>query len=61
MLPGTYEPRATTETVLHQVVRVHLDRFPADTTAATDGVGLPASSHASSSDFLGCGQLERGR
>jgi hypothetical protein len=32
VLPGTYEPRATTETVLHQVVRAHLDRFLADFT-----------------------------
>jgi hypothetical protein len=46
--PGTNEPRATTETVLHQVVRAHLDGFLAATAAATDGAGLPPSSRASS-------------
>ena len=40
MLPGTYEPRDDGDR-FHQVVRAHLDRFPADTTAAIDGVGLP--------------------
>jgi len=60
MVPGVYEPRATTDTVLHQVVRAHLDRFLADTTAATDGVGLPRFIVREFRDFLGCGQLERG-
>ena len=40
MLPGTYEPRDDGDR-FHQVVRAHLDGFPADTTAAIDGVGLP--------------------
>jgi hypothetical protein len=60
VLPGTYEPRATTETVLHQVVRAHLDRFLAETTIATDGAGLPRFIEREFRDFLGCGQLERG-
>src|SRR5262249_45469675 len=47
VLPEGYTPRATTETVLHQVVRTYLDRF-LETAAATDGAGLPASSSASS-------------
>jgi len=38
--PEVYEPRATTETVLHRVVRANLDRFLAET-AATDGAGMP--------------------
>lgn len=37
VLPGVYEPRVTTETVLRQIVRTHLDRFLAETAAATDG------------------------
>jgi ribosomal protein S27E len=60
VLPGTYEPRATTETVLHQVVRTHLDRFLAETGPATDGAGLPRFIAREFRDFLGCGQLERG-
>ena len=60
MLPGVYAPRTTTETVLHQVVRAHLDCFLADTAVATDGVGLPRFIEREFRDFLGCGQLERG-
>jgi len=41
VLPGVYEPRSTAGTVLHQVVGMHLDRFLAETAAATDGVGVP--------------------
>src|SRR5262249_60596954 len=58
--PDHYAPRATTDTVLHQVVRAHLDRFPAETAAATDGTGLPRFIERELRDFLGCGQLERG-
>src|SRR5262249_14918084 len=60
VLPVDYTPRATTNTVLHQVVRAHLDRFLAETVAATDGVGLPRFIERELRDFLGCGQLERG-
>jgi hypothetical protein len=60
VLPATYEPRATTGTVLHHVVRTHLDRFLAETAAATDGAGLPGFIEYEFRDFLGCGQLERG-
>lgn len=52
MLPGVYEPRATPETVLHQVVRSHLDRF-LTVTAATDGAGLPRFIEREFRDFLG--------
>src|SRR5437762_2667196 len=41
VLPGVYEPRSAAGTVLHQVVRTHLERFLAETAAATDGVGVP--------------------
>jgi hypothetical protein len=36
-----YEPRSTAETVLHAVVRAHLEQFLAATASATDGVGVP--------------------
>jgi len=39
VLPGAYEPRATRERVLRQVVREHLDRFLREAAAATDVVG----------------------
>jgi len=58
--PGVYEPRATAEAVLHQVVRAHIDRFLSETAAATDGTGLPRFIEREFRDFLGCGQLERG-
>src|SRR5262249_2944985 len=47
-------------TVLHRVVRANLDRFLAETAAATDGVGLPRFIERELRDFLGCGQLEQG-
>lgn len=60
MLPGVYEPRATAGTVLHQVVRTHLDRFLAETAAATDGAGVPRFIEREFRHFLGCGALDRG-
>ena len=41
MLPGVYAPRPPAGTVLYQVVGMHLERFLAETAAATDGVGVP--------------------
>ena len=41
MLPGVYEPRSPAGTVLHRVVRTHLERFFAETAAASDGAGVP--------------------
>lgn len=60
MLPEGYVPRAPTDTVLHRIVRAPLDRFLAETAAATDGAGLPRFIAREFRDFLGCGQLERG-
>ena len=55
---GAYEPRATAGTVLHHVVRTHLERFLAAT--ATDGAGVPHFIEREFRDFLGCGALDRG-
>ncbi|HZU40573.1 MAG TPA: transposase [Solirubrobacteraceae bacterium] len=60
MLLGAYAPRSAAGTVLHQVVRTHLDRFLGETAAATDGVGVPGFIEREFRDFLGCGALGRG-
>jgi len=46
--------------VLHQVVRTHLERFLAETAAATEGAGVPRFIEREFRDFLGCGALDRG-
>jgi hypothetical protein len=60
VLPGVYELRSTARTVLHQVVRTHLDRFLAETAAASDGVGVPRFIEREFRDFLGYGALGQG-
>ncbi len=60
MLPGVYGPRSTAGTVLHHVVRTHLERFLAETAAATDGAGVPRFIEREFREFLGCGVLSRG-
>jgi hypothetical protein len=60
VLPGVYEPRTMAGTVLHDVVRTHLDRFLTEMAAATDGAALPRFIEREFRDFLGCGQLDRG-
>lgn len=60
VLAGVYEPRPAAGTVLHHVVRTHLDRFLAETAAAADSTGVPRFVERELRDFLGCGALERG-
>jgi hypothetical protein len=60
VLPGLYEPRSPTGTILHHVVRTHLERFLAETAAATDGAGVPRFIEREFRKFLGCGVLSRG-
>ena len=60
MVGGRYEPRVAEATVLHHVVRTHLEPFLAAAAAATDGAGVPRFVEAEFRAFLGCGLLTRG-
>jgi hypothetical protein len=60
VLLRAYEPRATAGTLLQHVVRTHLERFLAETAAATDGAGVPRFIEREFREFLGCGSLSRG-
>jgi len=55
-----YEPRSAVETLLHAVVRAHLEQFLAATASASDGVGVPRFIEREFRDYLGCGDLRRG-
>lgn len=55
-----YLPRTAEESVLHALVRDHLETFLAETAARSDGVSLPAFVVKEFRDFLGCGVLARG-
>lgn len=54
-----YAPRDATGTVLHQVVREHLESFPGTTTRA-DPSGLPTFLEQEFRAFLDCGVWARG-
>lgn len=54
-----YTPRQAERTVLHQVVREHLEAFLA-TTARADPAGLPAFLEQEFRAFLECGIWSRG-
>src|SRR5262249_15542549 len=55
-----YVPRAAADTVLHGVVREHLETFLAAAAARTDGVGLPRFIEREFRAFLRCGLLAHG-
>ena len=55
-----YQPRAAEGTVLHRVVREHLETFRAEIAARTDGGGLPGFVEREFREFLTCGALSRG-
>jgi hypothetical protein len=55
-----YVPRAAADTVLHGVVREHLEIFLAAAAARTDGVGLPRFIEREFRAFLRCGLLVHG-
>jgi Transposase zinc-binding domain len=57
---GSYARRATDGTVLHGVVREHLEEFLATAAARSDGVGLPGFVAREFRGFLRCGLLVHG-
>ena len=57
---GAYTPRVADGTVLHGVVRDHLETFLAAAAARTDGVGLPPFVEREFRSFLRCGLLVHG-
>ncbi len=57
---ATYQPRAAEGTVLHRVVRDHLETFLREVADRTDGGGLPRFVEREFRQFLTCGALGRG-
>jgi transposase-like zinc-binding protein len=55
-----YVPRVAADTVLHGVIREHLETFLAAAAARTDGVGLPRFIEREFRNFLQCGLLVHG-
>src|SRR5262249_51553167 len=57
---AAYAPRTAIDTVLHGVIREHLETFLAAAAARTDGVGLPHFIEREFRAFLRCGLLVHG-
>src|SRR5881409_3586214 len=57
---ASYEPRVAEGTVLHGVVRDHLESFLREAADRTDGGGLPRFIEREFREFLTCGALARG-
>jgi hypothetical protein len=56
----TYQPRDAEHSVLHAVIREHLEPFLRDASARGDGHGLPRFVEQEFRDFLTCGVLAHG-
>ena len=56
----SYEPRAAAQSVLHRVVRDHLETFLAQAAQVRDGGGVRGSVEQEFRDFLRCGWLAGG-
>ena len=54
---ATYQPRAAEGTVLHRVVRDHLETFLREVADRTDGGGLPRFVEREFREFPTCGAL----
>ncbi|TMB56659.1 MAG: DUF4102 domain-containing protein [Deltaproteobacteria bacterium] len=57
---GGYQPRSSEGSVLHGLVRDHLETFLQAAIARGEGTGLPDFVEREFRDFLGCGVLARG-
>jgi len=57
---GGYQPRSSEGSVLHGLVRDHLETFLQAAIARGEGAGLPAFVEREFRGFLGCGVLARG-
>ena len=57
---ASYEPRVAEDTVLHGVVRDHLESFLREAADRTGGGGLPRFIEREFREFLTCGALGRG-
>ncbi len=55
-----YRPRDAEHTVLHQVIREHLEPFVRTAVEAGEGVGLPRFVEREFREFLTCGVFEHG-
>ena len=60
MRAGGYQPRSSEGSVLHGLVRHHLETFLQAAIARGEGTGLPDFVEREFRDFLGCGVLARG-
>ena len=58
--PPTYRPRDAERTVLHAVIREHLETFLREATARGEGSGLPRFVEQEFREFLTCGILAHG-
>ena len=59
-VPPTYRPRDAEHTVLHAVIREHLETFLREATAPDEGSGLPRFVEQEFREFLTCGILAHG-
>ena len=57
---NAYQPRGAEGTILHRLVRDHLETFLRDAAERTDGAGVPRFVETEFREFLTCGVLARG-
>ena len=57
---GSYQPRDTEHSVLHAVIRGHLEPFLREVSDRGDGSGLPRFVEQEFREFLTCGVLAHG-
>ena len=57
---NAYQPRGAEGTILHRLVRDHLETFLRDAAERTDGAGVPRFVEKEFREFLTCGVLAHG-